>query len=79
MNSSKLFSRTSSQDGGIGRYTLLRHTTKRSTTTNLKQKQPELTENQTVWKSNNQGVKEETFIQENKQRWAAQRRGPVAR
>ena len=25
-------------------------------------KQPELTENQTVWKSNNQGVKEETFI-----------------
>ena len=26
-------------------------------------KQPELTENQTVWKSDNQGVKEETFIQ----------------
>ena len=26
-------------------------------------KQLELTENQTVWKSNNQGVKEETFIQ----------------
>ena len=26
-------------------------------------KQPELTENLTVWKSNNQGVKEETFIQ----------------
>ena len=26
-------------------------------------KQPELPENQTVWKSNNQGVKEETFIQ----------------
>ena len=26
-------------------------------------KQPELTENQTVWKSNNQGVKEETYIQ----------------
>ena len=26
-------------------------------------KQPELTENWTVWKSNNQGVKEETFIQ----------------
>ena len=25
-------------------------------------KQPELTENQTVWKSDNQGVKEETFI-----------------
>ena len=26
-------------------------------------KQPELTENQTVWKSDNQGVKEDTFIQ----------------
>ena len=32
--------------------------------TNLKtKKQPELPENQTVWKSNNQEVKEETFIQ----------------
>ena len=31
---------------------------------NLKtKKQPQLTENQTVWKSDNQGVKEETFIQ----------------
>ena len=42
------------------------HTTKRRTTTNLKtttKKKPELTENQTVWKSENQGVKEETFIQ----------------
>ena len=40
------------------------HTTKRRTTTNLKTKtQQELTENQTVWKSNNQGIKEETFIQ----------------
>ena len=26
-------------------------------------KQPQLTENQTVWKSDNQGVKEETFFQ----------------
>ena len=26
-------------------------------------KHPELTENQTVWKSDNQGFKEETFIQ----------------
>ena len=26
-------------------------------------KQPELPENQTVWKPNNQGVNEETFIQ----------------
>ena len=39
-------------------------TTKRRTTTNFKnKKQPELTENRTVWKSDNQGVKEETFIQ----------------
>ena len=29
----------------------------------LKQKTPELAENQTVWKSNNQGDKEDTFIQ----------------
>ena len=29
-------------------------------------KQPALTENQTVWKSDNQGVKEETFIQTGK-------------
>ena len=26
-------------------------------------KQPEVTENQTVWKFNNQGVKDDTFIQ----------------
>ena len=41
-----------------------RHTTKTRTTANLKTiKQPELPESQTVWKYNNQGVKEETFIQ----------------
>ena len=28
----------------------------------LKQKQPELPENKTIWESDNQGVKEETFI-----------------
>ena len=50
---------TCSQDGGIGRYTVLPCTTKRKIQTNLKnKKQPELTENQTVWKSDNQGVKE---------------------
>ena len=39
------------------------YTTERRTT-NLKTiKQPELPESQTVWKYNNQGVKEETFIQ----------------
>ena len=55
---------TSSQDGGIGRHTLPPRITKTRTTTNLKTKtQRELTENQTVWKSDNQGIKEETFIQ----------------
>ena len=55
---------TYGQDGGIGRHTLPPCTTKRRTTTHLKnKKQPEWTENQAVWKSNNQGVKEETFIQ----------------
>ena len=75
--------RTSGQDGGIGRYTLLPHTTKRRTTTNVKnknKKQPELPENWTVWKSDNRGVKEEMFIQsrrggEGQQGW----RGCVAR
>ena len=37
--------------------------TNKRTATNLKTKQPELPENQTVWKSDNQGVKEETFTQ----------------
>ena len=55
----------SGQDGGIDRNTLPPHTTKRRIT-NLqtnKQTKPELPENQAVWKSDNQGVKEETFIQ----------------
>ena len=42
-------------------YTVPPRMTKRRTTTNLKK--TELTENQTLWKSTNQGVKEETFIQ----------------
>ena len=41
-------------------------TTKRRTTKNLKQKKAKLPENQNVWKSNNQGVKEETSIQTGK-------------
>ena len=61
----KMFmAKDSGQGGGVGRYTLPRRTTKTRTMTNLKtKKQPELPENQTVWKSNNQEVKEETFIQ----------------
>ena len=44
-------------------------------------KQPELPENQTVSKSNNQGVKEETFIQTDRRGGNAQpgRRGLVAK
>ena len=41
---------TSDQDGVVGRYTVLPHTTKRKTTTNLKTKNKQLLENQTVWK-----------------------------
>ena len=50
---------TSGQVGGIGRYTLPPYTTKR-TTADRKKKQAKLPENQTVWKSYNQGIKEET-------------------
>ena len=48
---------TSGQDGGIDRYALPPHTAKRRTITNLKKKYLELPENQTVWESNNKGVK----------------------
>ena len=58
----KLLQGVSGQDGGIGRHTTPPRTTKRRTTTTEKQK-PELRENRTVWKSDNQGDKEETFIQ----------------
>ena len=41
-------------------------------------KQPELTENRTVWKSDNQGDKEDTFIQTGRRGkdWQRGRRGP---
>ena len=38
-------------------------TTETRTTTNLNKTPQELTENRTIWKSDNQEVKEETFIQ----------------
>ena len=53
---------TSSQYGGIGRHCASSHQ-KKDSNKFKNGKKPELTENQTVWKSNNQGVKEETFIQ----------------
>ena len=58
---------SSGQDGGIGRYNLLPRTTKRRITTNLKAKNNQNC--QTVWKTHNQGVKEETFI------WSGRRGG----
>ena len=55
-------------------------TTKRGTTTNLKtKKQQELPENRAVWKSNNQGVKEETFIQTGRRGGDRQRGGEDTR
>ena len=54
---------SSGQDGGVGRYAPLPRTAKRRITTNLKmENQPELPENQTAWKYNNQEVKEDAFI-----------------
>ena len=53
-------SKSSAQDGGIGRDASVPCTTKRRTTMN--KKQAELPEIQTAWKSDNQGVRE-TFIQ----------------
>ena len=53
---------TSCQDGGVGRYVLLPRNQKKENKFKTK-KQPELPENRTVWKLNNQGVKEKTFIQ----------------
>ena len=55
--------RASGQHGGVGRYTSLPHTTKNKDNNQLKNKKQELPENRTVWKSKNQGVQEETFIQ----------------
>ena len=49
---------SASQDEGIRRNASLLHTTKRRITTNLKTKEnPELPENQTLWKSDNPVVK----------------------
>ena len=56
--------RNSGQDGGIGRYASPPPTTKKKDNNQFQnKKQPELPENQIMWKSDNQGVKEETFIQ----------------
>ena len=55
---------TSGQDGDIGRHTLPPHaTTERITTVSQNKWQLELSENQAVCKSNNQGFTEATFFQ----------------
>ena len=54
---------SSSQDGDAGRNASLpQHNQKKDNNEFKNKKQPELPENQTVWKSDNQEVKEETFI-----------------
>ena len=55
--------RAPDQDGGTGKHILPPCTTKRRTTANLKTKNNPNCQNRTVWKSNHQGVKVETFIQ----------------
>ena len=71
----------SDQDGGVGRHTVAPHTMKEGQQQFKNKKQPELTENQTVWKSNNQGDKEETFTQTGRRGRDGQpgRRGLTAR
>ena len=55
---------TFSRDGGIGEHTLPPYTTTAKIITRLQNKyHPELSGNPAVWKSDNQGFKEATFIQ----------------
>ena len=52
--------RTSGQDGGVGKL----HITTEKIKTRLQNKfHPDSSENQAVWKSDNQGLKEATYIQ----------------
>ena len=55
---------TASQDGGVGKHGLPTPTTTAKITTKLQNNyHPQSSENQAVWKSNNKGIKEVTFIQ----------------
>ena len=55
---------TSGQDGDVGKHASPPHTTTARITTRLKNKyHPELSENQAVWKFNNNGFREATFLQ----------------
>ena len=53
---------TSGQDGGIGRYTVPPHTTKRRKTTNVKTKHNQNCQKIELYGSLTIGVKEEIFI-----------------
>ena len=53
----------SGQDGGVHKHGSPSCTSTAKITTTLQNKyHPELSENQAVWKSDNQGIKEVTFI-----------------
>ena len=55
--------RISGQDGGVGKHGLPPHTIVAKITTKIQNNyHPESPENQAVWKSDNQGIKEVTFI-----------------
>ena len=55
---------TSGHDAGIGEWTLPPCTTTAKITTRLQNKyHPDSSENQAIWKSDNQGFKEATFTQ----------------
>ena len=57
--------KTSSQDGGTGKHSSSPHMTIAKITAKLQNDyHPQSSENQGVWKSNKQGIKEVTFIQE---------------
>ena len=69
----------SGQDGDVDRFALPPCTTNQKDNHQFKnKKQPELLENLTVWKSDNQGVKKETFIQTSRRGRVGQpgQRGP---
>ena len=54
---------TSGQDGGIGKRGSPPHTTTAKITTKLQNNyHPELSENRAIWKSDNQGITQVTFI-----------------
>ena len=69
--------RTPSQDGGLGKHGSPPRTTTAKITTQLRNNyHPELSENWAVWKFNNQGIKEGTFIQTSRTGWDTEQAVP---